>query len=160
LLLKIVLPVLVLASAGVAGNPWKIGGRVGVRQNGNILIPTAAITAEYVLSDRLTWRTDFEAEFRDASHTDDFILQVPTHLLWHPLGTKAGFDPYTGPGVSVGMDSRTKATVGLNGVVGFMVRPRGQQAFGIEWRWNWPDLTRNTRGRWDAALVGNWEVKI
>lgn len=133
---------------------------MGVRQNGNVLVPTAAITAECLLGDRLSWRTDFEAQFRDASNTQDFALQVPTHLLWHPLGTKNGFDPYTGPGAMVGLDTRNKATAGLNGVVGFNVRPRGQQAFGIEWRWNWPDLTRNTRGRWDVALVGNWEVKI
>jgi len=149
----------IFVTAGAQG-PWQVGGRVGVRQNGNVLIPTAAITAECVLNDRLTWRTDFEAQFRDASHTDDFVVQVPTHLLWHPLGTRAGFDPYTGPGASVGWDTRSKATAGVNGVVGFNIRPRGQQAFGIEWRWNWPDLTRNTRGRWDAALTGNWEVKI
>lgn len=149
-----------LAVAAVAQDPWKLGGRVGVRQEGTRLVPTAAITAEYQLSDRLTWRTDLEAQFRDLANTGDFALQIPTHLLWHPLGTQSIFDPYAGPGASLGLDFGQKAICGLNGVGGFTIHPRQQQAFGIEWRWSWPDLIRSTNGRWDLALTGNWEVKF
>ncbi len=143
-----------------AGDPWKVGGRVGMRQDGSKLVPTAAITAEYLLGDKLSWRTDFEAQFRDLSKMDEVAMQVPTHLLWHPVGVKAKFDPYVGPGASFGLDFERKAMLGLNGTAGFTVRPNANQAFGMEWRWSWPDLTRNVKGRWDAALTGNWELKF
>ena len=121
----------VVCTAGWAQDPWKVGGRVGVRQNGGKLVPTAAVTAEYQLADKLTWRTDFEAQFRDLSNTTDYALQVPTHLLWHPLGTKAVFDPYAGPGASFGLDFEKNAMLGCNGAFGFTVHPRQNQAFGI-----------------------------
>jgi hypothetical protein len=155
-------PFILLAGAvcAFAQGPWKIGGRVGMRQEGSLLVPTAAITAEYQVMDRLTWRTDFEAQFKDLTNMDDFALHVPTHLLWHPLGTQAVFDPYAGPGASFGLDFDRNAMLGLNAVVGFTVRPRQQQAFGLEGRWSHPDLTRTTKGRWDVALTGNWEVRF
>lgn len=143
-----------------AGDPWKVGGRVGMRQDGSKVVPTAAITAEYLLHDKLSWRTDFEAQFRDLSKMDEVAMQVPTHLLWHPAGSRAKFDPYVGPGASFGLDFDQNAMLGLNGTAGFTIRPNANQAFGMEWRWSWPDLTRNTKGRWDAALTGNWELKF
>ena len=154
------LPLVLAVSGAMAQEPWKVGGRIGMRQDGSRLVPTAAITAEYQVMDRLTWRTDLEAQFRDLSNTSDFALQVPTHLLWHPLGNQALFDPYAGPGASFGMDFDRNIQLGANGLVGFTIHPRQQQAFGLEWRWSWPDLTRSTRGRWDAALTGNWEVRF
>jgi len=149
-----------LATCTLAQEPWKVGGRVGMRQDGSRLVPTAAITAECQVLDRVTWRTDFEAQFRDLANTSEFALQVPTHLLWHPLGTRALFDPYAGPGASFGLDYDRNAMGGLNAVGGFTVHPRQQQSFGIEGRWSWPDLTRTANGRWDVALTGNWEVKF
>lgn len=149
-----------LAVCSWAQEPWKVGGRVGMRQDGSRLVPTAAITAEYQVMDRLTWRTDLEAQFRDLTNMSDFALQVPTHLLWHPLGTQAFFDPYAGPGASFGLDFDHNAMCGVNAVGGFTVHPRQQQAFGLEGRWSWPDLTRTFKGRWDIALTGNWEVKF
>lgn len=149
-----------ISVAGFAQDPWKVGGRIGVRQDGAKMVPTAAITAECQLLDKLTWRTDFEAQFRDLSNTSEFALQVPSHLLWHPVGTRATIDPYIGPGASFGLGFDHQAMIGMNGVAGFTVHPKAQQAFGIEWRWSWPDLTRNAQGRWDAALTGNWEVKF
>ncbi len=153
--------VLVLVVSGaLAQEPWKVGGRVGVRQDGSRLVPTAAVTAEYQMLDRLTWRTDLEAQFRDLSNTSEFALQMPTHLLWHPLGNQAFFDPYAGPGTSFGMDFDRNVRFGVNGLAGFTIHPQQQQSFGLEWRWSWPDLTRSTRGQWDAALTGNWEVRF
>lgn len=151
---------LALVACAAAQDPWKVGGRVGMRQEGSRLVPTAAITAEYQVMDYLTWRTDFEAQFKDLANMNDFALQVPTHLLWHPLGTRALFDPYAGPGASFGIDFDRNAMCGLNAVAGFTVRPRQQQAFGLEGRWSLPDLTRTTKGRWDVALTGNWEVRF
>lgn len=139
---------------------WNVGGRIGMRQDGSKLVPTAAVTAEYLLYDRISWRTDIEAQSRDLAKSDEFALQIPTHLLLHPAGTKAKLDPYFGPGASFGMDFDGKAMVGLNGVAGFTIHPKADQAFGMEWRWGWPDLTRNTKGRWDAALTGNWEMRF
>ena len=158
--MKFVAILLSVAVAAWAQNPWKLGGRIGMRQDGAKLVPTAAITAECQIQDHLTWRTDFEAQFRDLANTSEFALQIPSHLLWHPMGNQAKFDPYTGPGVSLGMDFDRKAMMGINGVAGFTVRPVQQQAFGIEWRWSWPDLIRGTAGRWDAALTGTWEMKF
>lgn len=149
-----------LAASAAAQEPWKVGGRVGMRQGGSSLVPTAAITAEYQVLNRLTWRTDFEAQFRDLTNTSDFALQVPTHLLWHPLGAQSLFDPYAGPGASFGLDFERNAMCGLNAVGGFTVHPRQQQSFGLEARWSWPDLTRTAKGRWDVALTGNWEVRF
>lgn len=149
-----------VCAAGWAQDPWKVGGRIGVRQSGSKMVPTAAVTAEYQLGDQLTWRTDLEAQLRDLSNPGEYALQVPTHMLWHPLGTKRVFDPYAGPGASFGMDFAKNAMFGCNGVIGFTIHPSQQQAFGIEWRWSWPDLTRNLNGRWDAGLTGNWEVKF
>lgn len=151
---------LALASTASAGSRWTYGGRVGMTQNGSRFVPTAALSAEYAMGKMLSWRTDVELSFKDVSRMDSFAISVPTQLLLHPLGNDAVFDPYVGPGLSVAVNFDREVAAGAHGVVGFSVRPRKGQAFGLEGKWGWPDLVNGADPTWAMALTGNWSMKF
>lgn len=153
------LALLLSLSVAHAGK-WTYGGRVGLSQNGSTVVPAAAVSAEYAINTRLSWRTDLELKFRDITRLDTFALTVPTQLLWHPLGNKATFDPYVGPGVSIALDFERKFTAGTHAVAGFSIRPRNGQVFGLEAKWGWPDVFRTDAPAWGLALTGNWNVNF
>lgn len=129
-------------------------------QNGTRFIPTAALSAEYAIGKTLSWRTDLELGFKDLAAMDTFSVSLPTQLLLHPLGNGATFDPYAGPGLSVAMDFERQVVAGAHGVVGFNVRPRKGQAFGLEGKWGWPDIQNGGDPTWAMALTGNWNAKF
>ena len=131
-----------------------------MNQNGNTIVPTAALSAEYTMNKYLSWRTDLEMSFKDVSKMDDFALSVPTQLLVHPLGNTAVFDPYLGPSLSVSMDFDRNVSAGSQAVVGFSIHPRKAQSFGIEGRWGWTDMVNGTDPTWAMALTGNWNAKF
>lgn len=151
---------LLLPLAASAGGRWTYGGRVGLSQNGSTVVPAAALTAEYAISNQLSWRTDLELKFRDISRLDTFALSVPTQLLWHPMGTGSFFDPYAGPGVSVSLDFDRKFTAGTHAVGGFSIHPRNGQTFGLEAKWGWQDVFRTRAPTWAMALTGNWNYQF
>lgn len=146
-------------SLALAGK-WTYGGRVGASQNGNTIVPSFAVSAQYSMNKYLTWRTDLEASFRDVSKMDEFALSVPTQLLVHPLGSDALFDPYVGPGLSVSMDFDRQVAAGAHAVAGLSIHPRKGQTFGLEARWGWPDLVHGEPSAWALALTGNWSAKF
>lgn len=151
---------LLVPSLASAGGKWTYGGRVGATQNGNTIVPSLAVSAEYTLNKYASWRTDLEASFRDASKMDEFALSVPTQLLVHPLGSDALFDPYVGPGLSVSMDFDRRVAAGAHAVAGLSIHPRKGQTFGLEARWGWPDLVHGEPSAWALALTGNWSAKF
>ena len=51
----------ILTAASVG--KWDIGGKVGLEQSSNTLGLKAAVKAEYMISEILTWRTDLEVMF-------------------------------------------------------------------------------------------------
>ena len=149
-----------LLGVAAAAENWTLGGKVGLVQRGDKIVPTAAITADCRLNDRLTWRTDLGAQFADASDLGHATIQVPTNLLFHPLARRGPFDPYLGPGLNYSLNSDRHSQVGANTLVGFLVSPAKSQAFGLEWRWSWPDLVHSTQGQNSLALVGKWETRF
>lgn len=147
------------AGACLAGE-WTVGGRAGaVLENGKF-VPSAAVTADYSLSNILTWRTDFDVRVKDANDLSRSEFQVPSNLLVHPLTTRRSFDPYLGPGVSASSTAEGTLGAGANLVAGFLVHPARSAAFGAEWRWGWPDLVRNAKTQHSVSLVGNWETRF
>lgn len=154
------LPGALLLGLAVAAQDWTLGGKVGVVQRGDKMVPNAAVSAECRLGDRLSWRTDLGAQFPDASDLGQATLQVPTNLLFHPLAKRGSFDPYLGPGANYSLDPDRRSLVGANVLVGFLVSPAKAQAFGLEWRWSWPDLVHSVRGQNSLALVGRWETQF
>ena len=150
---------LLLGVAAGAQN-WTLGGKVGLVQRGDKFVPSVALTADCRLNDRLTWRTDFGAQFTDASDLGHATIHVPTNLLFHPLAGRGAFDPYLGPGLNYSLDPNRNSLVGANTLVGFMISPAKSQAFGLEWRWSWLDLVHSTSGQNSLALVGRWETQF
>jgi hypothetical protein len=150
---------LILAAVVSAGN-WNVGGRAGAVLQGGRFVPSVAITADYTVSDHLSWRTDFDATLVDANDLSRSTYQIPSNVLYHPVGSDAKFDPYLGPGVSLFSNGSGTFGAGANALAGFQIHPARQQAFGIEWRWGWPDLVHGTRTQLSVALVGKWETSF
>ena len=148
-----------LPTASLAGGKWSYGGRVGMNQSGNTVVPSAALSAEYTMNKYLSWRTDAELSFLNIAKMDTFALTIPTQLLLHPLGNTAIFDPYLGPSLSVSMGFDRKVAAGSQAVVGFSIHARKGQTFGLEGRWGWLDMV-NGDPTWAMALTGNWNAKF
>lgn len=147
-----------MPTIALAGGKWTYGGRAGVSQNGNTVVPTLALSAEYAVNKYASWRTDLEASFRSVSEMDKMALSIPTQLLLHPLGSGAVIDPYIGPGLSASMDFEQQITAGAHAVAGFSISPRKGQTFGLEGRWGWPDMLDGGESSWSMALTGNWNM--
>lgn len=136
-----------------------VGGKVGVVKVGDKYVPTTSITADYKLSDYISWRTDAGAQFSEGTKLSDAQIQIPTNLLIHPLG-KAKFDPYIGPGGNLTMGNGQKMTLGFNGVAGFLVSPGKKQGFGMEFRYAVADYRTSSKGNLEGSLLGKWETKF
>lgn len=155
---KLLLCLLLGASALSFAKNLNVGGKVGVIKVGDKYVPTTAITADYKLSNFVSWRTDLGAQFSEGTKLSDATVQLPTNLLVHPLG-KAKFDPYIGPGGNLSM-SNGKTTIGYNGVAGFMVGTGKKQGFGLEFRYSVADYKAASKGNLEGALLGKWETKF
>jgi len=146
--------------SALANGGWTIGGRVGVNQNGSSVAPTAAVTAEYTINSRLTWRTDAEVQVADLAHPDVFSASVPTQLLLHPMGSNALLDPYLGPGLSASLVSSQTTSLGAHALAGVALHPKSGQTFGLEVKWGVSDMISNPAPTWSMALTGNWNYQL
>ncbi|MBK8801541.1 MAG: hypothetical protein IPN71_05680 [Fibrobacteres bacterium] len=152
---------LILVAMGAAFGFTKnlsIGGKVGVVKVGGKYVPTTSVTADYKLSNYISWRTDAGAQFSEGTKLSDATVQVPTNLLIHPLA-KSKFDPYIGPGGNLTMGNGV-TTIGYNGVAGFMVNPSRKQGFGLEFRYSVADYKAASKGNLEGSLLGKWQTSF
>ncbi len=155
---KFSLVLLLCASSLVFSKNLTIGGKVGVVKVGDKYVPTTSVTADYKLSNYVSWRTDAGAQFSEGTKLSDATVQIPTNLLVHPLG-KAKFDPYIGPGGNLSV-ADGKTTIGYNGVAGFMVGTGEKQGLGLEFRYAVADYRAASKGNLEGSLLGKWETKF
>ncbi|NLG17714.1 MAG: hypothetical protein GX556_10325 [Fibrobacter sp.] len=147
-----------ILTAGSAGR-WDIGGKVGLEQNNSSLGLKAAVKAEYMISEMITWRTDFEVmlpELNDVARVD---ISVPSNLLYYPFASRFMIDPYIGPGLTYRHTWDNDNQLGLNLLSGVNFRVIRDQVFGIEAKYTFL-LVPVIKGYWDIGLTGTWELSF
>lgn len=150
-----------LNAAVSTSGKWKVSGKVGVTGgSGSDVGLQGGILAEYAISSRLSWRTDLNFWFPDLTQMDKVRMNVPSNILWYPLGSQAAFCPYLGPGINVVVPLNTDFSAGFNGVLGAAFQLPKKPRFGIEARYTVPDVTVASKGGWELALTGSWQVEF
>lgn len=151
--------VLVAAIDAEAGR-WEVGGRVGASQENGTVRATATVTADYAISDRLSWRTDVQTSWTGSDGGKVTDVAVPTHLLYHPFGRRGALSPYLGPAARWTMTVDFRHFLGADAVAGVTFPGQGGKRFGIEWRGGIPDAFGEREFRQEVALTGSWDFRF
>jgi len=145
--------------AQVQDGRWTFGGRAGATQVNGVLRTELALSAEYSLSDALTWRTDLSFLFLDAQNQGLYDITVPTNLLLFPLGKKLRLRPYIGPGANYTYSHLKTSSFGINALGGLQWVNANKSTFGIEGKYLIPDIGMpSPQGQFSLALTGTFQI--
>ncbi|MEN9353867.1 MAG: hypothetical protein RL318_1192 [Fibrobacterota bacterium] len=134
---------------------WTFGGRVGGSTDGKVLRTEVAVSAEYLMANQISWRTDLAFLVRDIQKLDAFDVYVPTNLVLWPMGRNAKIRPYLGPGVNYSYTSEGSKSFGANALAGLQLVGKNRTLAGFEVKYLIPDLTNNrNKPQVSFALTG------
>ena len=147
------------APQSVQDGHWTFGGRAGATQVNGVLRTELALSAEYDISDALTWRTDLSFLFLDAQDQGIFDVTVPTNMVLWPAGRQARLRPYLGPGANFTYSHLKTASAGVNALAGLQWVNANKSTFGIEGKYLIPNLGAPTpKGQFSLALTGTFQI--